>query len=249
MDRRKGRAEYQNLLSSSLQENKLGKAERSKLEGIMHKYGLQSEDVREFQRVACSTLFHQIASDQRINEEEKKALEDLMEYFKLEIADFDYNQITFNKCYALQLIDEGKMPNLKIEGMDIAMKKGEIMHWCSPCTLRKKKSVTTGINYSGLTCSIRIMRGLRYRAGSMKFDPIKSEQLVVVDVGHFWLSNQRVGFEGRMKSFSFPYSQIHRLEVLPEGLLFFKQGKETGYLLSLDDYDVPCVMLSAIMNK
>lgn len=249
-ERRKGKAEYQALLTSFFQKNnKLGEVEKAQLEETIRKYDLKPDDVREIQRAALSSLFRHISDDERITPDERDALQELMTYFKLETKDFDYNQDAFLKYFALALIDKGELPDLKIDGLNIALKKGEIVHWCSPCVLRKKQMVTTHINYSGPVASFRIMKGFRYRIGSVKVERVKAEQMAVIDTGHFWLTNKRVGFDGRKKSFSFTYPQIHRLDVLPEGLQFFKQGKETSYLLSLDDYDVPCTMLSSLMDK
>ena len=55
----------------------------------------------------------QIASDQRITEDERKSLEALIKYFGLDLEDIDFNQSTFNKYYAIALIDQGILPTIE----------------------------------------------------------------------------------------------------------------------------------------
>lgn len=38
-------------------------------------------------------------------------------------------------------------------------------------------------------------------------------------------------------------------ELTEVGLRIIKEGKETPYLIYLEDYDVPCSILSFILNK
>jgi hypothetical protein len=75
-----------------------------------------------------------------------------------------------------------------------------------------------------------------------------SEQLVSEDHGWFWLTDERIGFEGIRKSFNFPYSKINFFELIDCGLVISKSGKETPYIVELNDYDVPCLILSRILN-
>ena len=45
------------------------------------------------------------------------------------------------------------------------------------------------------------------------------------------------------KNFTFPYSKIHSFELTQAGLEVSKEDKETPYIIGLDDYDVPCMMI------
>ena len=75
------------------------------------------------------------------------------------------------------------------------------------------------------------------------------EQLINEDTGCFWLTNQRFGFEGNRKSIVIKYDKVLRFELTPNGLVITKEGRESPYLLGLDDYEVPAAILSHILNR
>ena len=50
------------------------------------------------------------------------------------------------------------------------------------------------------------------------------------------------------KNFAFLYFKIHSFELTQAGLEVSKEGKEMLYIIGLDDYDVPCIMISHILN-
>ena len=79
-----------------------------------------------------------------------------------------------------------------------------MLHHGQSAVLRKVKRVTTRVKYAGFTTSIKIMKGLRYRTGSLRVGTDTAETLAVEDDGGFYLTNQRVGFIGNRKHFSLP---------------------------------------------
>jgi hypothetical protein len=109
--------------------------------------------------------------------------------------------------------------------------------------------VTTRVNYGGLTASVKIMKGVRYRVGSMQVQAVTREVMDTEDSGILYITNQRVGYLGFRKQFSFPYAIIGSLELRPDGLHIFKDGKEAPYILGLDDYEVVLAMISFLINR
>ena len=93
------------------------------------------------------------------------------------------------------------------------------------------------------------MKGVRYRVGSIKLAPSTREVMVEEDAGSFWLTNQRIGFLGSKKSFTFPYSKVLSFELYKDGISIHKEGKETPYIIGLEDVEVPAAVLSAILNN
>jgi hypothetical protein len=197
---REKRSEYQQMLTNFFADGKLDESETIQLDEFSKKFGFTKDDLRELHKRVTSSLFQNISKDERITEEEKKDLEVVMSYFGLSQADFEFNQATFNKFYSLALIDGGILPIPQHSALNLILKKGEIIHWLCPGTLKKHKRV----NYSGLSGSIKIMKGIRYRVGSMKLAPQTNEITVEEDAGNFWMSNQRVGFIGSQTNFAIP---------------------------------------------
>lgn len=249
LTKREAKSEYQETLTKFLADGKLDDNEKKQLEELAQKSGLNKEDLLEAQKRACSAKFTDITSDARITDEEKQELEAFMQYFSFSAKDFDFNQGTFNKYYTLALIDKGILPTPQVEGLNLILKKGEVVHWLCGATLKKLKRVTQRVNYSGFTGSIKIMKGLRYRVGSIRIAPEVKEMMIDEDAGNFWLSNQRLGYIGARKHLTLPYNKILSFELYKDGLNIRKEGKETPYIIGLADVEVPAAILSAILNQ
>lgn len=246
--KRGAKNEYQEALQKFLADGKLDDDEKKQLEALATEHGLSKDDLRDAHKRGASLAFKTIGSDSRITEEEKKDLEALMSYFDLSQSDFDFNQATFNKFYSLALIDKGILPTPQHSGLNVIFKKDEVVHWLCSATLKKQKRITERMNYSGLTGSIKIMKGVRYRVGSIALAPQTREVMVDEDTGNFWLTNQRIGFLGSRKNFTLPYSKILSFEVYKDGISIHKEGREKPFIVGLGDAEVPAAILSSILN-
>lgn len=249
--RRKGTKEYQETLTRFLSDNKLSDDEKAQLKKMQSEFGLTEDDISSIQKIGAETLFKQISNDNRITEDERKSLEAILRHFNLQPTEFAFDQKLFNKYYTLALIDTGILPTVPKENHDLNLvfKEGEVLHYGQSAVLRKLKRITTRINYGGFTGSIKITRGVRYRTGSIKVGSETQEIYAPDDKGGFYLTNQRVGFLGGKKQFSLPYAKISSFELKPEGMYIFKEGKETPYILTMADYEVPLAIVSFIINK
>ncbi len=247
--KRGGKIKYDKLLTSFLSDGKLDADEKQELEKLTKEYGFSREELLEVHKKASTLAFQNIISDCKITDDEKKALEELTNYFGVSQKDFEFDQKAFNKFYTLGLIDKGILPEIKQHDIDIVFKRGEVLHWGCPGAIKKYKTVINRISYGGPTFSVKITKGLRYRVGSVSFSTSSSEHLITEDIGAFWLTNQRIGFKGSRKYFAFPYSKIHAFELTQAGLMISKEGKEAPYIIGLDDYDIPCLMISHILNN
>lgn len=249
--KQKGTKEYQEMVNQYLSDGVLSDEEKAKLKQLQEEFGLSDENVKKLHEIGVSAYFKQVSSDERITDDEKESLEVIMTHFGLEQKDIDFDQASFNKFYSLALIDRGVLPTVADgnHNLNLIFKAGEILHYGQNATLRRLKNVTTRVNYSGLTGSVKIMRGLRYRVGSIKVGRETNEIYAPEDTGGFYLTNQRIGFLGTRKQFSIPYQKIGSFELGPGGLRIFKDGKETPYIVTLDDYEVPLAVISYILNK
>lgn len=248
---KEGIKEYREKLAQFLSDSKITDEEHHELESVAQKYNLTADEIKKLQKSALSGTFQNIISDQRITDDERESLGVLLDHFGLQKEDINFDQTAFNKYYSLALIEKNILPEIK-EGnhdINIILKKGEILHFGAVSVLRKLKRVTTRINYGGLTASVKIMKGVRYRAGSIGIGAESKEILTAEDKGIFWITNQRVGYIGNRKHFSFPFGKVHSFELRPEGMYIFKEGKEVPYILTLDDYDVPSAIVSFVLNK
>lgn len=250
LERRKGTREYQEMLTRFVGDGVLSEEEKQQLKALQEQFKLTDEDLVAVRRAGASNAFQHVASDERITEDEKKSIEAIVNHFGLEFKDIKFDQNAFNKYYTLALIDQGTLPTIP-EGkhdLNIVFKEGEILHYGQSAVLRKLKRTTTRVNYGGFSGSIKIMKGVRYRAGSLGVGTETTETLAEEDHGGFYLTSQRVGFIGNRKHFSFPYSKIGSFELRSDGLYIFKDGKEVPYILTMDDYEVSLAIVSYFLN-
>jgi len=246
--RREGGKQYQSILDRILTEGSLTEVRKSELEEIMKKFGLQKKDVIEQEVIVVSKYFTKICEDRRVTEEETKMINAFANYFEVQPESFGFDQSKFNTYTWLSMTEKGKLPVLK-NTIDLPLENGETLHCVSVAILRKYRKVTRRINYGGLTASIRIMKGLSYRTGSLNIGRETENVLTPEDVGAFFITNERVGFHGKQRRFSIPFTKINSFEVSPEGLYIFKNGKETPYILTMDDYELPAVIVSQKVNE
>lgn len=75
-----------------------------------------------------------------------------------------------------------------------------------PCA--KTKSYKT-VNYRGITTSIKICKGVRYRLGSISPTRETNEFWEDEDYGKFFITNQRIGFLGITKILQFLYLRYY----------------------------------------
>lgn len=250
LEKRKGAREYQETLARFLGDGVLSEEEKQELKTLQKRFKLTDDDLVAVRRAGSSNAFQHVASDQRITEDEKKSIEAIVNYFGLDFKDIKFDQNAFNKYYTLALIDSGTLPAIP-EGkhdLNIVFKEGEVLHFGQSAVLRKLKRTTSRVNYGGFSGSIKIMKGVRYRTGSLGVSTETTETLAAEDNGGFYLTNQRVGFIGNRKHFSLPYSKIGSFELKPDGLYIFKDGKEVPYILTMDDYEVSLAIVSHFLN-
>lgn len=249
--RKEGFKKYQESINTFLNDSKITVEENSKLAEIQKEFNLSDEEVRNIHKNSVSSVFANISSDSRITDEEKESLEKLLDHFELSKNDIVFSQENFNKFYTLALVDKGVLPTIDNpqSEVNIMFKDGEVLHWAVAGSLMKRKRTTTKVNYGGFTGSIKIMKGVRYRAGSIGVNTVSTEVMATEDFGAFYITNQRIGYIGYRKQFSFPFKKIGSLELRPDGLHIFKDGKEAPYILELRDYEVALAITSFLLNK
>lgn len=248
---RKHVAEYHQALIIALQNNDLSEADKHQLSSLKQEHSLLDLELKAFHIQECENMFNRMVVDQRISDTEHRSYEDILNYFNLSLEDVHFDRTAFNKYRSLELLERGIFPVIADakRKLNVIFGNEEVVYFVGSAALRKEKSITTGVHYSGFAASARIIKGFRYKSGVYKVNRIKQDILAVEDTGTFYLTNKSMGFIGRKKQFSFPYGKIHSLELRDIGMCVFKQGRETPYIVTLNDYEVPLTISSMIINK
>jgi len=244
-----GKKEYRDAIQASLQNGNFSQENKTYLKSLAEKNNLGSKDLFFVHRDACDLLFQKAAIDYKITDQELSTLNSFADYAGLSFKELGADVDKLRKYQAIwQIEDLGRLPLFESEGIPIVFKKGETLAWSIPSTLKKFKKVTTGVSYRGLTASVKIAKGVRYRVGSLDLGRSTKEVVDVEDTGVLWMTNQRIGFIGR-KNFTLAYGKILSFDVNSNGLFLRKEGREAPYIVGMDDYEVPCSIISFVLNE
>lgn len=108
---------------------------------------------------------------------------------------------------------------------DLMLKRGE---WCTYSTLAtayEERQRTVQVNYAGPAMRIRIVKGLYYRAGSIRAQRILESFQHSFGLGTLAATNMRLLWVSAQKSISIPLQKIVQFEPYTDGL---KVMKDTG---------------------
>ena len=212
--------------------------------------GLAADESAAVERDACRELWFRVISDSRVSDVEKDLLQTACNSLGIEPEQAGFDKRIFDHGRALALIEDGRPESVaEVPGLPIRPLGGEHFYWCCPAAALALRQRTTAIHYAGVTGSFRIMKGVRFRAGSVQLSQSKQEYLSTQDIGHLWLSDKRLGFHGPRKSFVVPWDKLSAFEVTADGLRVYKEGRETPYLIRPDSIDVPAAIASWVLNQ
>ena len=246
--KRKGLDIYAQKIKELLIDGDLSKADKLTLEEIKKEYKLTDKDVSKYNLIEFRSFFEKITNDSRITETERKELVKIYSDLNLPTDNLAYNQNDFNKYHTLYLIDKGELPIIKNHDLNVNLKPDEMLYFASKAFVLKNKLVSEKINYSGFSTSIRIAKGLTYRIGSMNTRPQKVNTIVTEDVGILYLTSANFGYLGLNKHFSIAYDKISSLDIRGGYLYLYKKGKETPFILAMEDYELLLAIVSVKIN-
>ena len=248
-NKRNAKSEYKNLLFASLENTGgISQSVGEGLKSLADQSRLEKTDYLPALKEGFQWLFAKVIEDGEISEKERNVLESYANVFGVKTTELGFDQDLFNKYHVAWKISLGDLPNLDHSQVDINFKKGEILHWGESAGLMKLRKRTKRYNYGGMTGSIKICKGFRYRIGSIQVQPVVEEFIDTEDQGIFWITDKRIGFKGERKAITISLDKILATELEDGCLVIFKEGRESPYLFSMDDYEITLAMLSYLLN-
>lgn len=243
-----GLEKYRKSLLDAVSDSAVSEEETRELEAITRDYNLQPQDINKAKQEAYATFFNRITSDNAISTEELDSLNALINYLNIPSSALGFDQEKFNDLRMAGYVSEKMLPSISSEGLNIILKKEEVIHYFCLAALIKRTKTTTKVGYSGITASIKIMKGVRYRIGTVKPIVHVTESLAKEDVGFIWISNQRIGFKGEKKNISFPIDKLASFEIKDGLLQLGKDGRENPFIFYLAKLDLFCGTLSVVLE-
>ena len=243
--------EYGVMLANHALNNNLNIDTAKSLYEYATEHNFTAEQIGEAQKLACCNTWSNIMNDYTLNDEEKAVFEKLLNICTgLPVDEKNYWLNKIHLHHTLYEIEhKDTLPIYDPSEVNILFKNKEVLHFSSSAQMMKKKRVTRKVSYSGPVASIKICKGLRYRIGSVHVSRSVEEFWTVEDTGTFWISNMRIGFIGDTKNFVFPLAKLLSLTDGESGLNIFKEGRTNPFIVSMPDYELPCAILSKLINE
>jgi hypothetical protein len=144
-------------------------------------------------------------------------------------------------------IDEGHLPSCTVP---ILLQHGEICHQAiAGIAYKELRTVTKRINYSGPTASIKIMKGLRWRIGSVALQRVTQDVMTEIDRVDVYITSKKVFLKGLKKGTSIPLTKVVHFIVYSDGLQIEKESGKDVYLIGSGDWEMAGACLDAATRK
>lgn len=205
-----------------------------------------TEEQKEFLRKQDKSTAYKIYSyiydvfekDKELEEEEIITLQNVQSTLGLSNEDIRFDDRVRPYIFVHSIKKDGRLPQTKLEiqGGQVILKKGEVVHHADNGALNELKTVDLGYSGSSQGVSFRIMRGVTYRVGSHRGHLIKQDRIVESSRGILIITNQRLflnPFPGR-KPVSIPLNKILSYHCYNNGIEVYKEGRDKGYFFSIN---------------
>jgi len=165
-----------------------------------------------------------------ISNEEEDKISNYKKYFNL-----DQNVLNKNgsfekvaKGLILNDISQGKLPEnrLNISGNSpFLLDKGETLIWIFQTVEFYEQRSKTTFEGKSQGISIKIAKGVYYRTGHFKGNPVTTTQMTLIANGMFALTNKNIYFASTSKSFKIPYAKLISMTQYSDGIGLQKDGQ------------------------
>lgn len=164
-----------------------------------------------------------------ISNEEEEKISNYTKYFNLEQNVLNKNG-SFEKVakgLILNDISQGKLPEnrLNISGNSpFLLDKGETLIWAFQTVEFYEQRSKTTFEGKSQGISIKIAKGVYYRTGHFKGNPVTTTQMTLIANGMLALTNKNIYFASTSKSFKIPYAKLISMTQYSDGIGLQKDG-------------------------
>lgn len=183
---------------------------------------ISSQSLMELLAKAWEAAVSLALDDDILSEDEEHALVAYKDHFSIPTDVLDKNgaYTRVAKAAIIRDILDGNIPQrVKVEGtLPFNFQKGESLVWLfqNVAYYEPRTRTTYSGGYSGV--SLRIAKGVYYRVGGFRGNPVVTTQTVHVDTGFLGVTNKHIYFAGNTKSFRVRYDKIVSFTPYSDGI-------------------------------
>lgn len=235
---------------NAVADGRLTKEEEEALDKLAASFTLPESMVKEISALTRELHYREklnaTVEDRRLSAEEEAELKAISESLSVTPQFDTAMQSTLDRFRMYYQIENGMLPEYSV---DINLLKGEVCHFGCAADWHEYRSVTRRINYGGPAISVKIMRGVYYRAGSMSVQPVRSQELQLIGSGMLYLTNKRVIFVGGNKATTIRYTKIVTMTPYSNGVEIIKDaGKSPTITVATENAEMMNLVLAQLIS-
>jgi hypothetical protein len=157
----------------------------------------------------------EVVADRRLSPEEEADLHALAARVGAVLTLDDATQAVLDRYRLLWQFENGLLPAMPVP---ITLQRGERCHYTTAVTWLEPRTVTRSVSYAGVSSSIRIARGVRFRLGNVV--PVRHtvDRLTRIDAGPLYVTNTRLILRGASRNITVRLSSLLGFEVYANGV-------------------------------
>jgi hypothetical protein len=180
-------------------------------------------------------LVREICTDGRISDEELQRLTTAVEQAR-DVQFDDKTKLVLAKARLLYRFENGELPSVAVP---LRLKRGEICHASMMAKRYEPRKVTVATKSAGFTHRTRVIGGLSYSSSRIRRERITEDQLVEVDAGTLYITNQRTFFDGEKHNVTIPHGKLIDFRLLTNGIWLERDsGKDQFFAYDVEDLDL-----------
>ena len=196
-------------------------------------------DARAVQKVHVDAVRHlsqQLIGDGVISLDEIDAMGRIMARLNVKWTDLPRHHLeSFRLADTCLKILNGNLPQIPSGESHLREKPGEVVHMEIGCRMLDEKVVRRQISGRSSGVSIRLFKGVSYRVGGTRGHSIPVTEVVVVDEGVLSVTNLRLAFTGKRKSFSVLWPKVLSVEPHSDGVQMSFESRTKSVSLQYEE--------------
>lgn len=241
---------YQKSMNEVVSDGKIDDKEEKFLEKLRKDLNLSEEIANKISDQVrgkfVQDFFDNAVSDERLSPEEEEQFALLCENLNVKTQMDDKIKSKLNRFKLYWVIENGEIPEINVQ---LSLEKNEKCYFQTSCEWYETRVVTKRINYSGTSASIKIMKGVRYRVGTIKPQRITSEEWKQIDRGTMYLTNKRIIFTGQSKNTNIKLPKILSFTPYSDGIEISKDVGRSPILKFTNNVHICSLILSRLLNE
>lgn len=186
-----------------------------------------------------------IIEDGRISPTEEAEFYAIAKNLDVDVQIDDANKSMFEKLKLYWTIENAELSPISV---GLSLQKAEECYFSTSVGWYELRTETTRYNYAGTTARIKIMKGVYYRVGSVKVQPIKRDVLRQIDSGTLYLTNKRIIFVGSKKNSNIRLDKVLSFTPYSDGIEIGKDTGKSPFLSFTNNLEIFELLLSRLLR-